>query len=165
MECYAFNITTDTPYLALTGELWGVFCGDLVLPWKQYHHSSYFVEFCCAYVPIYLTQFLMYRSIWPNSLCTDLFDPIPYVPIYLTQFLMYRSIWPNSLCTDLFDPIPYVPIYLTQFLNTLMNEMNNISQTTFSNVFSSMKMCKFRWKFHWSLFPRVQLTIFQHWFR
>ena len=44
-------------------------------------------------------------------------------------------------------------------------EMNNISQTTFSNVFSSMKMFKFRLKFKWSLFPTVQLTIFQHWFR
>ena len=28
-----------------------------------------------------------------------------------------------------------------------------------------MKMFEFRLKFHWSLFPRVQLTIFQHWFR
>ena len=45
------------------------------------------------------------------------------------------------------------------------DEMNNISQTTFSNVFSSMKMFEFRLKFHWSLFPRVQLTIFQHCFR
>ena len=45
------------------------------------------------------------------------------------------------------------------------DEMNNISQTTFLNVFSSMKMFEFRLKFHWSLFPRVQLTIFQHWFR
>ena len=43
--------------------------------------------------------------------------------------------------------------------------MNNISQTTFSNVFSSMKMFEFRLKFHWRLFPSVQLTIFQHWFR
>ena len=40
-----------------------------------------------------------------------------------------------------------------------------ISQTTFSNGFSSMKMFEFRFKFHWSLFERVQLTIFQHWFR
>ena len=24
---------------------------------------------------------------------------------------------------------------------------------------------KFRWRFHWSLFPGFQLTIFQHWFR
>ena len=45
------------------------------------------------------------------------------------------------------------------------DEMNNILQTTFLNVFSSMKMFEFRLKFHWSLFPRVQLTIFQHWFR
>ena len=27
------------------------------------------------------------------------------------------------------------------------------------------KMFKFRLRFHWSLFPRVQLIIFQHWFR
>ena len=40
-----------------------------------------------------------------------------------------------------------------------------IFQTTFSNAFSWMKMFKFRLRFLWSLFPRVQLTIFQHWFR
>ena len=45
------------------------------------------------------------------------------------------------------------------------DEMNNISQTTFSNVFSSMKMFEFWFKFHWSLFPRVQFTVSQHWFR
>ena len=33
------------------------------------------------------------------------------------------------------------------------DKMNNILQTTFSNVFSSMKMFEFRLKFHWSLFP------------
>ena len=32
------------------------------------------------------------------------------------------------------------------------DEMDNISQTTFSNIFSSMKMLEFRLKFHWSLF-------------
>ena len=45
------------------------------------------------------------------------------------------------------------------------DEMNNISQTAFSNAFSSMKMFEFRSKFHWSLFPRVQSITFQHWFR
>ena len=39
-----------------------------------------------------------------------------------------------------------------------------VSQTL-SNAFSWMKMLEFRLKFHWSLFLRVQLTIFQHWFR
>ena len=35
--------------------------------------------------------------------------------------------------------------------------MAAIFQTTFSNAFSWMKMYKFRLRFHWSLFPRVQL--------
>ena len=43
--------------------------------------------------------------------------------------------------------------------------MDAIFQMTFSNGYSWMKMCEFWLKFHWSLFLRVQLTIFQHWFR
>ena len=38
-------------------------------------------------------------------------------------------------------------------------------ETTFSSAFSWMKMFGFRLKFHWNLFLRTQLTIFQHWFR
>ena len=37
--------------------------------------------------------------------------------------------------------------------------------TTISNAFSWMKIYKFLLRFHWSLFPRVHLTICQHWFR
>ena len=44
------------------------------------------------------------------------------------------------------------------------DKMAAISQTTFSNAFSWMKTNEFRLRFHWSLFLRVQLTIFQHWF-
>ena len=40
-----------------------------------------------------------------------------------------------------------------------------ILQPTFSNAFFTMKMYEFQFKFHWSLFLRVQLTIFQRWFR
>ena len=43
--------------------------------------------------------------------------------------------------------------------------MGTISQTIFSNAFSWMKILQLRLKFHWSLFPRDQSTIFQHWFR
>ena len=51
-------------------------------------------------------------------------------------------------------------------LNTLRpRQMDAISQTTFSNAFSWKKMFEFRLKFHWSLFPRVPLTISQQWFR
>ena len=45
------------------------------------------------------------------------------------------------------------------------DKMAAISQTTLSNPFSWMKIFEFRSKFHWSLFLRFQLTIFQHWFR
>ena len=45
------------------------------------------------------------------------------------------------------------------------DEMDAISQTPFSNAFSWMKMLEYRLKFQWNLFLRVQLTIFQHWFR
>ena len=44
------------------------------------------------------------------------------------------------------------------------DEIGNISQT-FPNVFASTKMFEFRLEFHWSVFLRVQLTLFQHWLR
>ena len=44
-------------------------------------------------------------------------------------------------------------------------KMAAISQTTFSNAFSEMKMYEFRLRFHLSLFLRLELTIYQHWFR
>ena len=54
-------------------------------------------------------------------------------------------------------------------INTLTHwgrdKMAAVSQRTLSNAFSWMKMLEFRLKFHWSLFLRVQLTIFQRWFR
>ena len=38
-------------------------------------------------------------------------------------------------------------------------------QTIFSNAFSWTKILEFQFKFHWNLFPTVQLTISQHWCR
>ena len=45
------------------------------------------------------------------------------------------------------------------------DKMDAVSQTTFSNAFSWMKMYEFRLRLHWSLFLRFELTIFKHWFR
>ena len=44
-------------------------------------------------------------------------------------------------------------------------KMDAISQTTISSVFSWMDIFEFRLKFHWRLFVRSKLTIFQHWLR
>ena len=45
------------------------------------------------------------------------------------------------------------------------DKMAVILQTIFSNAFSWVKVFELWLKFHWSLFPRVQLTTCQHWFR
>ena len=42
------------------------------------------------------------------------------------------------------------------------DKMDAISRTTFLNAFSSMKMFEFRFRFHWSLFLRVQCLAW-HW--
>ena len=35
-----FDVTKDTPYLALTGELWGVCCEDLGENWSSYNGTA-----------------------------------------------------------------------------------------------------------------------------
>ena len=52
----------------------------------------------------------------------------------------------------------YVHLGSSELTHWGRDKMDAISQT-------EMKMFEFRLKFHWSLFPRVQLTIFQHWVR
>ena len=45
------------------------------------------------------------------------------------------------------------------------DNIDAISQTTFSRTFSGMKVFEFLLTFQWNLFLRVKSTIFQHWFR
>ena len=63
-----------------------------------------------------------------------------------------------SLYTDVIVELVWV--------NTFGREkMADISQTTFSKNFSSLEIIEIWLRFQWSLFLRVQLAIFQHWFR
>ena len=45
------------------------------------------------------------------------------------------------------------------------DKMDVIPQAIYQNAVSLKKMFEFWFKFHWSLYIRVQITIFQHWFR
>ena len=45
------------------------------------------------------------------------------------------------------------------------DKMPDTLQMIFSNAFSSVKKLGLWLKFHWSLFPGIQLTISHHWFR
>ena len=59
----------------------------------------------------------------------------------------------------------YIGTKYVYTFNTLRpRRMAAISRTTFSNTFSWIKMYQFRLRFLWSLFLKLQLTIFQHCF-
>ena len=61
----------------------------------------------------------------------------------------------------------FLPVYPPlSFFNTLRSSQNgrHFSDDIFKCI-SWMKTYKFRGRFHLSLFPRVELTILQHWFR
>ena len=89
--------------------------------------------------------------------------------IYLTFHLVQYYSLALSSCMAvawpfMFHVSPYTS-YIIVLTHWSRGKMDAISQTTFWSAFSWMKMFEFRWKFHWSLFLKVQLTIFQHWFR
>ena len=79
-------------------------------------------------------------------------------------------IFDGTYCTVIYETIRDIFYVLYMKLTAKLthwgrDKMAAIFQTTFSNAFSWVKMYEFRLRFHWSLFPRVQLTICQHWFR
>ena len=49
-----FRITTDTPYLALTGELYGVFCEDFGENWLPYNGTTLYLA--CTDINIFIKQ-------------------------------------------------------------------------------------------------------------
>ena len=54
---------------------------------------------------------------------------------------------------------------LLAFNSLRPRQIHAISQTTFSNAFSWMKMNEFRLGYHWSSFLSFESTIFHNWFR
>ena len=103
--------------------------------------------------------------------------PFKYVPFGLIDNMLALV---QTMAWRCRGDIPMPETILTQFNDAYMiyaalgrdelthwgrDKVDAISQTTFSSAFSWMKMFELRLKFHWSLFLRVQSTIFQHWFR
>ena len=79
--------------------------------------------------------------------------------------------WKICLVIDLLIPTDRrsaIPLRIRSIFKVLIhwgrNKMAAMWQTTHSNAFSLMKMLQFLFQFYWSMFLRVQLTIFQHWF-
>ena len=76
--------------------------------------------------------------------------------------MLYCVYYENAFLGALLTEIIWA---LFKYLIIRRNKMVAIFRTTLSNAFPWMKMYKFRLRFHWNLFLRVQLTMFQPWFR
>ena len=74
--------------------------------------------------------------------------------IHVIMDVWYDLLW-NVKWPDLF-------VYLTPLS---WEKIEAISKTTFSNAISWMKIDEFLLQFQWSLYPSIEFTIFQHWFR
>ena len=86
--------------------------------------------------------------LWIQHICHGCFH---YPPLVCFIYIVYHN--------------GYLLLMFDRLLHWGRDKMAAIFQTTFSNAFSWIKMYEFRLRFHWSLLLRVQLTIFQHWFR
>ena len=79
--------------------------------------------------------------------------------ILASPCLQQQIYWVHKMESSMFSMEKYFSTHLqwTKWLPFL--------QMIFSNEFSWMKMEEFWYKFHWKLFPAVQLPTSQHWFR
>ena len=110
-----------------------------------------------------------------RRICQHLYRHLDYTedititkPYYRLQSLLDICKTSATEHTIMFNPMNTVSIW--HGCNDILthwgwNKMGAISQTTFSNAISWMKIFQFRLKFCWSLLPMVLLTILQHWFR
>ena len=90
---------------------------------------------------------LKYIEVIFHNMETDLHTFFARANVNVSLFLPYITCHPLQLM--------YWWLVLTHWGQ---DKMAAIFQTTFWNALTRMKI----YKFHWSLFPRVQLTIFQH---
>ena len=88
-----------------------------------------------------------------------------YLKIFIKTYLSKITYQPKTVLHDV-QLLCFFQLLTLIYNNTLRPRQNGRQiLTTISNEFSWMKMYRFRLRFHWSLFPGIQLTIFQHWFR
>ena len=103
--------------------------------------------------------------IWNKQ--THLFTLLLFVWIRRTHFKISVCwcllIWPSTIsCQDICRHSDDITNLLTHWGR---DEMADIFKTILSNAFYWMKIYQFWLIFHLSLFPRVKLTMIQHWFR
>ena len=139
--------------------VFALLCFVVVIHWLIFPYPSGLLHWHCGNLTIAPVPAKQPWWIWINTSCEFIMNdyitttkqsttkPCAYFLGYTVGWWM-MSCWPNHLLT-----------------HWGWHNMADIFQTTFSTAFCWMKMYEFRLRFHWNLFLRIQLTIFQHWFR
>ena len=101
-------------------------------------------------------------SHWVGSYLADFFRRISFNKIFVILIRIYNSLVLDRVNNEstlnqimMLDPV----------LMHWGRDKIAANSLTFSNGSSWMRICKFRLRFHLSLFPMVLFTIFHHWFR
>ena len=126
------------------------------------HHAQTKSERCYSLKCMFATgkkYIMLGLPVLSPSSSSSLYHNLTFAIIITTHST--RTISPTSITNQTSNYEPILPHHVS----TLRPRQNgrHFADDTFKHIFV-MKMLQFRLKFHWSLFIRIQLTIFQHWF-
>ena len=85
-----FELTKDNPYLALTGELWGVFCEDFGKNWTHYNITSLYMCINTCYT-VYYKMTLHESSQWSIWEIKQTFNIMPPKIAYIEFFILITA--------------------------------------------------------------------------
>ena len=129
------------------------------------HCMSTVLTAYCSLHTFHLWMTVIQDLVLERSIIQSCENPLHYSQLKLHTFTL------TGHCHYCFDPMlcPFSKwqsnVWVVGLTHLLLDEMAAISQPTFSFAVLWMKSFVFWFKFHWSLFLRVQLTIIQQWFR
>ena len=150
------TVKSDRNNLSFTIE--DIFKGEF--NWNMYEITPpcYVINICILY-RLYFNKIIFWRKSLLNTLM-QIFIMLRHLAAEISRFKIDDYCVIRTGASDLKLFLGGVHIKYENRIPFMIWKL----QTTFSNL-SSMKVFELQLQFHWSLFPRVQLIIIQHWFR
>ena len=142
-----------------------------VMAWCRQATSHYLSQYWPrSMLPNGITRPQWVNAIYVSLIAGELWNYLFSIPaVWIVSAIRREITWSTIYCSIgviWYWPILPIPFRITSPLTHWgWDKIDATFQTTFSNAFSWMKIYEFWLSFHWSLSIRVQLTIFQHWFR
>ena len=114
----------------------------------------------CHPVDLYFLELFEQRWMWFSLM--SFFSPLISFSLISRYFCFAENLHMFHVYCETLGEQVSVLIMVTHWS---WDKMDTILRMAFSNAFYWMKVFLFWFEFHWHLFPTVQLTVNQHWFR